>query len=187
MLNIGKEANLIIVRGPAGSGKSTLAEVIRKSIGGDAVRVEADLYFYDDINYKYNFDPKQLKEAHKWCRNQVAKLLRDHRTVILSNCNTFITHLGVYIDLAEFFDARITVYECTNNFGSIHAPPEVSARMRKDFQPLSQYPKVQQRIRTHNLYLDNIGGSQFLEAQEEEFLFAEEAKDERLKEMELGQ
>ena len=91
------------------------------------------------------------------------------------------------MDIAEYFDARVAIYECTNDFGSIHAPAEVSARMRKNFQPLSQYPKVQKRIKTHNLYLDNVGGSMFLQSTNEEFEFAEHAKDEKVKEMRLSQ
>ena len=187
----GEEAKLIIIRGPAGSGKSTLAKMIKKGIDAEAkqtpaLTVEADDYFYIGGD-GYTFDPEQLKDAHKWCRNKVAWLLRNHHTVILSNCNTFIGHLEQYLDLAEYFDARVVVYECTNDFGSIHAPAEVSARMRKNFQPLSQYPKVQKRIKNHNLYLDNVGGSKFLQGTYDEFQFAEKAKDNRVKEMRLDQ
>ena len=61
---------LILIRGLPGSGKSTMARVKYPN----HIHLEADMYFEDDKG-NYNFDPKKLKEAHKWCLETTRSLL----------------------------------------------------------------------------------------------------------------
>jgi len=68
------EKVLYIVRGIPGSGKSTFA---KRLVGEDFLVCEADKYFINQENGKYEFDISKIKDAHKWCQNIVENYMRD--------------------------------------------------------------------------------------------------------------
>jgi predicted kinase len=147
-------AHLIIIRGPAGSGKSTLANILWKALGNspcvsEVTRVEADDYFYDADDY-YCFDGTRIHAAHAWCKRVAAEQLFAKGVAIVSNTCIQIRHLEQYIEMAEVFDAHISVYECCNSFTSVHAPEEVADRMRKQMEPLAHSRRMRDRIEHHN-------------------------------------
>jgi 50S ribosomal subunit-associated GTPase HflX len=91
--------NLYIIRGCSGAGKSTIAKML---VGNKDYRhKEADMYFIDrDGNY--NFVPSKLKEAHKWCQEEVEFLMNlEHSPVVVSNTFTQEWEMKPYFELAE--------------------------------------------------------------------------------------
>jgi len=67
---------LTLVRGLPGSGKSTFANFI----WNDYAICEADKFFTDKEG-NYNFDASKLKEAHKWCKEQVEIRMKDNEAI----------------------------------------------------------------------------------------------------------
>ena len=63
---------LILIRGLSGSGKTTLADMICTD-ENSCISISVDDYFYDEED-NYEFDAKQLKEAHEWCKQVKRKL-----------------------------------------------------------------------------------------------------------------
>ena len=64
---------LTLVRGLPGIGKSTFANFI----WNDYAICEADKFFYDSEGH-YLFDASKLREAHKWCRDEVETRMKDN-------------------------------------------------------------------------------------------------------------
>jgi adenylate kinase family enzyme len=64
---------LTLVRGLPGSGKSTFANFI----WNEYAICEADKFFYDSEGH-YLFDASKLREAHKWCRDEVETRMKDN-------------------------------------------------------------------------------------------------------------
>ena len=91
---------LFLLRGLPGSGKSTLAKSLAKK---DYYHKEADMYFVDgDGNYK--FVSSQIKEAHKWCQDEVELLMKyEHSPLIVSNTFTQEWEMKPYYELAEMY------------------------------------------------------------------------------------
>jgi predicted kinase len=123
---------LIILRGLPGSGKSTLAKLL---VGDkDYCHKEADMYFIDgEGNYKFN--SSQLKEAHKWCKNEVDFVMKyEHSPVVVSN--TFIQEweMDDYLELAKKYDYQVVSLIVENRHGSksIHNVPEETLIKMKD-------------------------------------------------------
>ena len=122
---------LYILRGLPGSGKSTLAE----SIGG--YHIEADMFFTDE-NEEYNFNPKLLPEAHKWCQSMVDEWMNeDVERIVLSNTSTQEWEMAPYMSMAE--DNGYTVFSLIveNRHGgdNIHGVPSESIdRMKNRFE-----------------------------------------------------
>lgn len=125
---------LHIIRGLPGSGKSTLADDMMYDyqtpwyIGGEdgnALRVhyEADMYHIDE-NGVYNFNFKNLSNAHLWCREKTRQALVAKIDVIVSNTFTTQKELQPYIDMALEHDTKYRIYRCIANYGSIHGVPE---------------------------------------------------------------
>lgn len=125
---------LILIRGLPGSGKSTLARKLTMS--GQGEHVEADMYFTNDGENGYKFDPAKLRDAHEWCQ-QTADLLmqRGCNTVIVSNTFTLFKEMEPYYRLAREHDYQVQEIICSANFGSVHNVPEATIeKMARRFQ-----------------------------------------------------
>lgn len=105
---------LVILRGVSGSGKSTYAKKLMEGALGDgylSVAIcSADNYWIRPDGV-YDFNPRMLKNAHAWCRQQVEECMTEDLTaetgewqcdlIILDNTNTRKWEYQPYIDLAK--------------------------------------------------------------------------------------
>ena len=108
------ERNLILLRGLPGSGKSTLAKLLADK---DYCHKEADMFFVDrDGNYK--FEPSKIKDAHSWCQDEVAFLMKyEHSPIVVSNTFTQEWEMDVYYKMAEKLGYRVTSMIVENRHG----------------------------------------------------------------------
>ena len=108
------EKNLILLRGLPGSGKSTLAKLLADK---DYCHKEADMFFVDrDGNYK--FEPSKIKDAHSWCQDEVAFLMKyEHSPIVVSNTFTQEWEMDAYYKMAEEFGYRVTSIITENRHG----------------------------------------------------------------------
>ena len=122
---------LYLIRGVPGSGKSTFAESLLNSGMVDFV-YEADDYFYEDGEYKFN--ASKLGEAHKQCQSNVRSALINGRSVAVSNTSTTEDEVRVYKRIAEEFAAHFVsvVVENRHEGVSVHNVPEDKIRQMKD-------------------------------------------------------
>jgi predicted kinase len=105
---------LILVRGIPGSGKSTFA----KLLGG--IHFEADMYFIDNFTQEYRFDIEKLKNAHRWCQNNVEDRMSFGRDrIVVSNTFTTEKELQPYYDLAKTYGYKVTSLIMENRHHSI--------------------------------------------------------------------
>lgn len=90
---------LILLRGLPGSGKSTLAKIL---VGEkDYCHKEADMYFIDSDG-KYNFNPSKIKDAHKWCQNEIEFFMKyDNSPIVVSNTFTQEWEMEPYFEMAK--------------------------------------------------------------------------------------
>jgi predicted kinase len=126
---------LYLLRGLPGAGKTTMA----KSFG--AVCFEADMYFMEGNEYKFN--PAKLKYAHEWCRNQVEismksgdNVLGDKR-IAVSNTFTQEWEMQSYYELAEKYGYRVHSLIVENRHGGVNAhdvPQETLEKMKQRFE-----------------------------------------------------
>lgn len=120
---------LYIIRGLPGSGKSTLAAELAPNN-----HYEADDYFVK--NGKYTFDRTKLKDAHKFCQNQVEKAMKSNAEKI-AVANTFVKkwEYEPYIKLAEKYHYLTILKVCTGNYQNIHnVSQDIIDRMRNNFE-----------------------------------------------------
>ena len=122
---------LFLLRGLPGSGKSTLAKML---VGDkDYCHKEADMYFVDgDGNYK--FQPSKIKEAHKWCQEEIEFLMKyEHSLVVVSNTFTQEWEMEEYYKLAEKYGYRVHSLIVENRHGGIneHNVPEEKLKQMK--------------------------------------------------------
>jgi adenylate kinase family enzyme len=119
---------LILLRGLPGSGKSTAAKLL--GVGGSGyAHFESDMFFMKDD--KYEFDATKLRDAHRWCQNQVEHaMLLNHtsghnNTIIVSNTFTQDWEMEAYFDLADRWDYRVTTLIVENRHGgeNVHGVP----------------------------------------------------------------
>lgn len=123
---------LILIRGIPGSGKSTLAEKLAPLYNAEIW--EADQYFIDFAG-TYQYDPAEIKNAHKWCQENTYQTLKQYQSVIVAN--TFIRkwELNPYLRMAEELDIIPTIIIMNNKFSSIHNIPSAAiARMKSQFE-----------------------------------------------------
>jgi predicted kinase len=118
------EKILFICRGLPGSGKSTFAKTL---VGEkDYCHKEADMFFVDQDG-NYNFRPAKLKDAHKWCREEVEFLLRlEHSPVAVSNTFTQEWEMEPYFELAKTYGYKVFSIVVENRHGgvNVHNAPE---------------------------------------------------------------
>lgn len=126
---------LYIVRGLPGSGKSTFA----KSLGG--THFEADMFFMVDGEYK--FDGSKIKEAHKWCQDNVhtAMLLNNtallNPVIVVSNTFTQEWEMEPYYKMAEYFDYTVFSIIVENRHGGFNqhgVPTDKLEQMKNRFE-----------------------------------------------------
>lgn len=124
---------LYIIRGLPGSGKTTFATQLALALG---IRYfEADFYFYS-AQGDYNFDATKIYDAHKWCQRQVQEELEAWNSVIVSNTNTTEKEMKVYLDMADYYDAKVVslIVERRHDGKSIHnVPEETLEKMKQRF------------------------------------------------------
>jgi predicted kinase len=133
---------LFLLRGLPGSGKTTLAE----SLGG--THLEADMYFIT-INGEYEFDPSQLKYAHKWCQDSVEEAMTwdEHpeieyissgvSKITVSNTFTQEWEMQPYYDLAKEYGYRVYSLIVENRHEGVNehgVPEEKLVQMKKRFE-----------------------------------------------------
>jgi len=118
-----KTPTLILIRGLPGSGKSTLAkELIANGEHSVINHFEADMYF---VKYgEYLFDPKQIGNAHKWCKDCVQMSLGEKKSVIVSNTFTKLWEMDVYLKMAKEIGATIKIIEAKGNYKNVHGVPQ---------------------------------------------------------------
>ena len=125
---------LYLVRGLPGSGKSTIGRMLHlyaDGWGGDGVMFEADDYFMNGVEYK--FDKDKLEFAHLHCFNRAYDSMSEgYADVIVSNTFSRNWEMDKYKEAAEIHGYNVFVIECQNNFGSVHDVPESSIQAMRD-------------------------------------------------------
>jgi ABC-type molybdenum transport system ATPase subunit/photorepair protein PhrA len=125
------EKNLILLRGLPGSGKSTLAKLL---VDKDYCHKEADMFFVDrDGNYKFN--PSKIKDAHSWCQDEVAFLMKyEHSPIVVSNTFTQEWEMDAYYKMAEELGYRVTSMIVENRHGgkNEHGVPDDKLEIMKN-------------------------------------------------------
>jgi predicted kinase len=123
---------LFLLRGLPGSGKSTLAKML---VGDKEYRhKEADMYFVDGEG-SYKFEPSKIKDAHKWCQEEVDFLMKySHSPVVVSNTFTQEWEMEPYCKLAEQYGYRVHSIVVENRHGGVneHGVPEEKLEQMKN-------------------------------------------------------
>lgn len=121
-----KDKRVIIIRGPSGCGKTTTAKSFvehTENLGISAVHLEADQFFYEDGEYK--FDGSRIQEAHDWCLFKFNQAIEDEvELIVVANTFTRIWEFEKYIQNAGWSGYGITILECLTNYGNIHNVPD---------------------------------------------------------------
>src|SRR5574344_862936 len=118
-------SKLYILRGVPGSGKSTYGKkIVDDAIdsGLSGIKFEADDFFMKDG--KYNWNPKFIGMAHKWCQNSVRKALDAYDVVVVANTNLGLTDVNPYIKIANDALADFEVVAIHGNHQNVHNVPE---------------------------------------------------------------
>jgi predicted kinase len=126
---------LFLLRGLPGSGKSTLAKML---VGGkDYCHKEADMFFVDGDG-NYNFKPSKIKQAHKWCQEEIEFVMKyAHSPVVVSNTFTQEWEMEEYYKLAERYGYRVHSLIVENRHGGINehnVPEEKLEQMKTRFE-----------------------------------------------------
>lgn len=127
------EKTLLIIRGIPGSGKTTLSEYI--SMLNDAIVCSADDYFYDDKG-NYNFDPNELYNAHKWCKEKAEFAMKNSQNVIIANTSVKEKEINPYIKMGNNNGYKIfsIIVENRHNGKNVHGVPnETISKMKNNF------------------------------------------------------
>lgn len=123
---------LKLVRGLPASGKSTLAKLL---VGDkDYCHKEADMYFMDE-NGNYNFNPAKIKDAHKWCREEIELVMKqEHSPVVVSNTFTQEWEMEEYYKLADKYGYTVfsIIVENRHNGVNQHEVPADKIEIMKN-------------------------------------------------------
>ena len=126
----------IIVCGASGSGKSRFSELIRSFNPDDSAICAADDYFV--VQGEYNFDPKRLGDAHRYCQTKFKGCCEmGVSIVIVANTSTRFKDRELYYNIAK--ENGYTVYsigmENLNGTKDIHnVPDETLARQKNQLR-----------------------------------------------------
>jgi predicted kinase len=130
---------LTLVRGLPGSGKSTFANTITNKFS----ICEADKFFYDKEG-NYNFDGSKLREAHKWCREQVEIRMKDNQIneqfyphIVVSNTFTQQWEMDIYFGLANQYGYKVFSIIVENRHGGVNqhgVPDDKLEQMKNRFE-----------------------------------------------------
>jgi predicted kinase len=132
------EKILYLVRGLPGSGKSTFA---KKLVGEDFLVFEADKYFINQDNGKYEFDISKIKDAHKWCQNLVENCMKDNMInnqyypeIAVSNTFTQEWEMQPYFELAKTYGYKVfsVIVENRHEGTNVHGVPEEKIEQMKN-------------------------------------------------------
>jgi len=123
---------LFLLRGLPGGGKSTLS----KSLGG--IHIEADQYFMEDGEYK--FDGSKIKLAHNYCQSQTQAWMKTNgeqvnvERIVVSNTFTQEWEMEYYYKIAEKYGYRVYSLIVENRHGGVneHGVPEESLQKMED-------------------------------------------------------
>jgi predicted kinase len=120
---------LIILRGVPGCGKSTVAEVLSEK--GKYPVCTADDFFMVDGKYEWN--PKQLGVAHKWCQDKCRKALEaGTERVIIANTSTRTEDYNTYAKMGTIRGYTVFSLVVENRHGGtdVHnVPDDAKSRM----------------------------------------------------------
>jgi len=98
---------LHIVRGLPGSGKSTKSRELANAVNFSS-ECEADDYFITSRGYEFN--PKELPEAHAWCKERAKNAMAtDVPVVIVSNTSSQLWEFQPYLDMAKKYGYTVKV------------------------------------------------------------------------------
>jgi len=122
-----KTNELILIRGITGSGKSTYA----KDCYPRHIHLEADMFFINEDG-EYRYDPHMIKYAHEWCFQTAAILLRNGKSVVVSNTFTRIWEMEKYIYVAKKVGINFNVIRMNNEFKNTHNVPNDVIQSMKD-------------------------------------------------------
>ena len=114
---------LYLIRGVSGAGKSTLAKRLLDA-GVVEAFYEADMFFVTETG-EYNFNPKLLATAHKWCQLNTEQAMQSEIDICVSNTFTTEKELQPYFELANTYsyDVICLVVENRCESDSIHNVP----------------------------------------------------------------
>ena len=132
---------LTLLRGLPGAGKSTFANFIWSS---SQVICEADKYFIGEDGV-YRFDGSKIKDAHKWCRDEVEKRMLFNKTsggtyypeIVVSNTFTQEWEMEEYYKLAEKYNYIVFSLIVENRHGGVNehgVPQEKLEQMKNRFE-----------------------------------------------------
>ena len=121
---------LHIIRGLPGSGKSTFAKTL------NCFHIEADMFFVQ--NSMYQFNPKFIGLAHRWCQDMVrASIAIGPCDIAVSNTFTQVWELQPYIDLC-MKPSEYKIYRCMGKWQSVHGiPADAYQRMVDRFEDIA--------------------------------------------------
>ena len=130
---------LFLIRGLPGSGKTTFAKKMAKRRFFQNYPVwEADEYFVNDDNGKYEFNPSYLREAHRWCKDRcIYSMSKKVNKIFISNTFTEEWEMVVYFELAKQYGYNVTtiIVENRHDGVNIHGVDEKKLEvMKKRFQ-----------------------------------------------------
>jgi hypothetical protein len=95
------------------------------------------MYFVDrEGNYK--FVPSQIKDAHKWCKDEVTNLMKyEHSPIVVSNTFTQEWEMENYYELAKQYDYQVFSLVVENRHGGINehgVPADKLEQMKNRFE-----------------------------------------------------